>query len=247
MKKSKFSEEQITYALRQAEAGAKVEEICRQLGVSKATFFNWKKKFGGMGVSELRRLRQLEEENAQLKKLVADLSLDRQILKDVIKKVLRPKVKKKLIIFIMAAYQVAIRRACAVLPMHRSVFYYKQHKREEALLLMRMKEIAFARIRYGFRRIEIMLCREGFRDNHKRMRRVYCEQGLNLRQKRHRRHRSVAQRLERIDAGRVHQVWGMDFVADQLFNGKRFRILTVIDNFSRKSLGLIGQPANQRC
>lgn len=86
MKKSKFSEEQIAFGLRQAEAGTKVEEICRQLGVSQATFFNWKKKFGGMGVTELRRLRQLEEENAQLKKLVADLSLDRQMLQDVIKK-----------------------------------------------------------------------------------------------------------------------------------------------------------------
>jgi putative transposase len=86
MKKSKFSEEQIAYALRQAEAGTKVEEICRQLGVSQATFFSWKKKFGNRGVTELRRLRQLEEENAQLKKLVADLSLDRQMLQDVIKK-----------------------------------------------------------------------------------------------------------------------------------------------------------------
>ncbi len=86
MKKSRFSEEQIAYALKQAEAGNKVQEICRQLGISQATFFNWKNKFGGMGVTELRRLRQLEEENAQLKKLVADLSLDRQMLQDIIKK-----------------------------------------------------------------------------------------------------------------------------------------------------------------
>lgn len=86
MKKSKFTEEQIAFALRQAETGTRVEENCRQLGVSQATFFNWKKKFGGMGVAELRRLRQLEEENAQLKKLVADLSLDKQMLQDVIKK-----------------------------------------------------------------------------------------------------------------------------------------------------------------
>jgi putative transposase len=86
MKKSRFSEEQIAYALKQAEAGNKVQEICRQMGISQATFFNWKNKFGGMGVTELRRLRQLEEENAQLKKLVADLSLDRQMLQDIIKK-----------------------------------------------------------------------------------------------------------------------------------------------------------------
>jgi putative transposase len=86
MKKSKFTEAQIAFALRQSETGTRVEEICRQLGVSQATFFNWKKKYGGMGVAELRKLRQLEEENAQLKKLVAYLSLDKQMLQDVIKK-----------------------------------------------------------------------------------------------------------------------------------------------------------------
>lgn len=86
MKKSKFTENQIAFALRQVEGGIRVEEICRQLGISQATFFNWKKKFGNMGVSELRRLRQMEEENRMLKKLVADLSLDKQMLQDVIKK-----------------------------------------------------------------------------------------------------------------------------------------------------------------
>lgn len=86
MKRSKFTEAQIAFALRQSETGTRVEEICRQMGVSQATFFNWKKKYGGLGVPELRKLRQLEEENAQLKKLVADLSLDKQMLQDVIKK-----------------------------------------------------------------------------------------------------------------------------------------------------------------
>jgi putative transposase len=64
----------------------KVEEVCRKMGISEATFYNWTKKFGGLGITELRRLRQLEEENSQLKKLVADLSLDKQILQDVLKK-----------------------------------------------------------------------------------------------------------------------------------------------------------------
>lgn len=86
MKKSKFTEAQIVFALRQAETGVRVAEICRKLGISEATFYNWKKKYGGLGVAELRRLKQLEAENAQLKKLVADLSLDKQMLQDVIKK-----------------------------------------------------------------------------------------------------------------------------------------------------------------
>ena len=86
MKKSKFTEEQIAFALKQAESGTTVEEICRKMGISQATFYAWRKKFGGLGVAELRRLRQLEEENRKLKQLVADLSLDKVMLQDVIQK-----------------------------------------------------------------------------------------------------------------------------------------------------------------
>jgi putative transposase len=86
MKKSKFTEEQIAFALRQAEAGTPVEHVCRKLSISQATFFRWKKRFGGMGTAELRRLRQLEEENRKLKQLVADLSLDKAMLQDVLSK-----------------------------------------------------------------------------------------------------------------------------------------------------------------
>jgi putative transposase len=86
MKKSKFTEEQIAFALRQAESGTRVAEVCRKMGISEQTYFRWKKKYGGLGVSELRRLRQLEEENRQLKRLVADLTLDKQMLQDVLSK-----------------------------------------------------------------------------------------------------------------------------------------------------------------
>ena len=86
MKKTRYTEEQIAFALKQAKTGTRVEEVCRKMGISEATFYNWKKKFGGMGVTELRRLRQLEEENQRLKRLVADLSLDKEMLQEVIKK-----------------------------------------------------------------------------------------------------------------------------------------------------------------
>lgn len=78
--------EQIAFALKQAESGTTVEEICRKMGISQATFYDWRKKFGGLGVPELRRLRQLEEENRKLKQLVADLSLDKVMLQDVLSK-----------------------------------------------------------------------------------------------------------------------------------------------------------------
>jgi putative transposase len=80
MRKSTFTEEQIAYALRQAESGTPILEVCRKLGISAQTFYRWKKQFAGMGVAELRRLRQLEEEHRQRKQLVADLTLDRHML-----------------------------------------------------------------------------------------------------------------------------------------------------------------------
>ena len=86
MKKSKFTEAQIVFAIRQAESGVKIQEVCRKLGISEATFHNWKKKYGGLGITELKKLKQLEEENSRLKKIVADLSLDKQMLQDIVKK-----------------------------------------------------------------------------------------------------------------------------------------------------------------
>ena len=86
MKKPKFSDEQIAFALKQAESGTRVSEIYRKFGICEATFYSWNKKFGGMGMAELRRLRQLEDENRRLKRLVADLSLDKEMLQEVSRK-----------------------------------------------------------------------------------------------------------------------------------------------------------------
>ena len=86
MKKSRFSEEQIAYALRQVESGTPVGDVCRQVGVSEATFYVWKKKYAHLGVSEMRRLRQLEEETSRLKRVVADLTLDKHMLAEALRK-----------------------------------------------------------------------------------------------------------------------------------------------------------------
>jgi putative transposase len=86
MRKSKFTEEQIVYALKQAELGVPVLDVCRKYGVSEQTFYRWRKKYGGLEAGELRRLKQLEDENRKLKQLVADLSLDKHVLQEVIAK-----------------------------------------------------------------------------------------------------------------------------------------------------------------
>ena len=86
MKASKFSEAQIAFVLKQAEGGTAIGEVCRKAGISEATFYNWRKRYAGLMPSEVKRLRQLEEENAKLKRLVADLSLDKAMLQDVLQK-----------------------------------------------------------------------------------------------------------------------------------------------------------------
>jgi putative transposase len=86
MKRSRFTESQIVNALKEHEAGKKAEDICRELGINRQTFYNWKKKYGGMETQDLKRLKELEEENRRLKQMYADLSLDHRILKDIVEK-----------------------------------------------------------------------------------------------------------------------------------------------------------------
>jgi putative transposase len=86
MSRKRFTEEQIIYALKQADGGRPVREVCREIGASEQSFYNWKKRYGGMGVSELRELRDLRDENRQLKRIVADLTLDKHILQEVLSK-----------------------------------------------------------------------------------------------------------------------------------------------------------------
>jgi len=86
MKSSRYSPEQVAFAMRQAESGTPVPEVCRKMGIAEQTFYRWKNKYAGMGVAEFRKLPILEEENRKLKQLVADLSLDKQMLQDVLRK-----------------------------------------------------------------------------------------------------------------------------------------------------------------
>lgn len=152
---------------------------------------------------------------------------------------MKPAYKKEMSIWLKVNFQVSVSRACQCVLLARSMFYYKSNRRDDSLLRMRINEIAKTRIRYGFWRIFILLRREGFTDNHKRVYRIYREEGLNLRTKRPRRNRAGAHRFERIENSGLNKVWSMDFLQDALFNGSRFRILAVVDNFSKKCLGLV--------
>ena len=131
-----------------------------------------RKKYGGLGVCEMRRLKQLEEENRKLKQIVADLSLDKQMLQDVLKKTLRPAQKRSAANDLIEVYRASVVRVCKLIMLHRSLWYHKSSRRDDTVIRMRMREIALTSVRYGCRRIGILLRKEGWRDNNKRIHRL---------------------------------------------------------------------------
>jgi len=136
---------------------------------------------------------------------------------------------------VRVAWQVSIRRACRALPVERSTYHYRSRRTGQAALIGRIKEIARTRVRYGYRRIHVLLRREGWPVNAKRVWRLYRDESLQLRNKSPKRRVKAKLREGRTSALAPNEVWAMDFVHDQLFDGRKIRALTVIDTFTRLS------------
>ena len=130
------------------------------------------------------------------------------------------------------------RRACQALTFGRSTYRYESVAAEQAALRMRIRGLASARVSYGYRRIHVLLKREGWQVNHKRVYRLYCLEGLRMRPKRPRRHVSSRRRETRPLASRPDERWAMDFMSDETFDGRRIRLLTLVDHFTRESLAI---------
>jgi putative transposase len=138
----------------------------------------------------------------------------------------------------MGRYTVSARRACGVVRATRSSVYYRSRKDPLTALRQRMRELAQTRVRFGYRRLRVLLLREGWEVGKERFYRVYTEEGLALRRKRPWRHATAVHREQRRPATARNDIWSMDFVADQLTDGRRFRALTVIDLFTRECLAI---------
>lgn len=136
----------------------------------------------------------------------------------------------------MELYRVSQRRACGLLDLWPRIMRYQSVKDRQDGLRMRLKELAATRVRYGYRRLHVLLRREGWEINHKRVLRIYREEGLNLRSKRPRRRVAAKNREERAAATAVNENWSMDFLSEQLCDGRWIRVLTIVDNFTRESL-----------
>lgn len=140
-------------------------------------------------------------------------------------------------------WAVSIRRACRVLLFDPKTFRYRSRRRDQAVLEKRIKEICETRVRYGYRRVHVLLQREGWQVNHKKVRRIYNELGLQLRNKSPKRRVKAKLRDDRAPATGTHDVWAMDFVHDQLATGSKIRILTVIDTYSRYAHAVDARPS----
>jgi putative transposase len=141
------------------------------------------------------------------------------------------------------SYRISERRACRVTRLHRGTYRYRSLKNPWTVLRMRIREIAQARVRYGYRKILVLLNREGWEVGKTLVQRLYQEEGLVLKQRPKRRRRAAEHRGERVRTTEVNQAWSLDFVADQLTDGRRFRALTIVDVFTRESLAIEVGPA----
>lgn len=132
-------------------------------------------------------------------------------------------------------WQVSIRRACGVLGLGRSTFHYKSRRPSRAALRKRIRELAESRVRYGYRRIHVLLEREGWQVNHKLVYRLYVEESLQIRSKRPKRKVAAKVREDRNAPTGPNQIWSMDFLSDQLFDGSKIRVLAIVDAWSKVS------------
>ncbi|WP_244473932.1 IS3 family transposase [Rhizobium sp. Leaf321] len=243
MKHSRFTDEQIIGILKEQENGLRMADVCRKHGISEATFYKYKAKFGGMEISDARKLKALEDENAKLKKLLAETMLDNAILKDVAsKKLVTPDVKRDAVAHVCMQHGVSQRRACEVLSIDRSSVRYRSVRPDDADIRAAMKLVASERRRFGYRRIHVMLDRQGIVMNLKKLRRLYREEKLTVR-KRGGRKRALGTRRPLARPSRANERWSLDFVSDAFTDGRRFRVLAVVDDFTRECLALVADTS----
>ncbi|MGY8685986.1 IS3 family transposase [Bradyrhizobium sp. UFLA05-153] len=243
MKRSRFTEEQIIGILKEHEAGVPVADLCRKHGVSDASIYKWKAKFGGMEVSEAKRLKALEDENSRLKRLLADAMLDNAALKDLPgKEVVTPAAKRKAVAHLVDTHGMSERRACKAIGCCRMTMRYRTTRVDDAGLRQRMKAIAQERRRFGYRRLHVLLKREGYLVNHKKLFRLYREEKLAVR-RRGGRKRAIGTRAPMTVPMAPNDRWSLDFVSDQLTDGRRFRVLTVVDDCTRECLALVADTS----
>ena len=255
MKRSRFSEEQIIAILKQQESGVATADVCREHGISSATFYKWKARFGGLEVSDARKLKALDrasvrhwpEDNGEGEREAeeaAGRSDARQRDAEGCRraKVVTPAARREAVAHLCTAHRVSQRRACSVLSVDRSGLRYQSVRPDDADLRKAMKAVAAERRRFGYRRVHVMLERKGWQVNQKKLRRLYREEKLQVK-KRGGRKRALGTRRPMVVPERPNERWSLDFVSDAFTDGRKFRVLAIVDDFSRECLALVADTS----
>ncbi|EBT2497838.1 TPA: IS3 family transposase [Salmonella enterica subsp. enterica serovar Bahrenfeld] len=218
MRKARFTENQIIAVIKSVEAGRTVKDVCREAGISEATWYNWKSRYGGMEASDIKKIKDLEDENRRLKQMFADLSLENRALKDVIeKKPLKPASKRELVTHLITTFGLSIRQACRSLNLSRTVYHYRPDTTRDEPVIVALQAVA-----------------ERYPWNHKRIHRIYCLLKLNFRRKGKQR-LPVRNPSPLATPEALNQSWSVDFMHDALVCGRRFRTFNVVDDFNREA------------
>ncbi|WP_152561293.1 IS3 family transposase [Serratia marcescens] len=238
MRKARFTEHQIIAVIKSVEAGRTVKDVCREAGISEATYYNWKTRYGGMEASDIKKIKDLEDENRRLKLMFADLSLENRALKDVIeKKPLKPAFKRELVTHLITTCGLSIRQACRSLNLSRTVYHYRPDTMHDDPVIVALQAVAERYPRYGFPKLFQVLRRQGHPWNHKRIHRIYCLMKLNFRRKGKQR-LPVRNPSPLATPEALNQSWSVDFMHDALVCGRRFRTFNVVDDFNREALSI---------
>ncbi|RUM07412.1 IS3 family transposase [Rhizobium fabae] len=238
--------EEIVTKLRQVDVlnaqGKSMAEAIRSIGVTEVTYYRWRAEYGGLKGDQVKRLKELETENARLRRAVSDLTLDKMILAEAAKgKLLSPARRRACVDHVTEELGVSERRACRVLGQHRST-QRKVAKTpdDEAALTADITALALQYGRYGYRRITAILHRAGWIVNVKRVERIWRREGLKVPSKQPKRGRLWLNDSSciRLRPEYPNHVWSYDFVEDRTHNGKKIRMLNVIDEFTRECIAI---------
>jgi len=237
MKKTRFKEEQMVKILRDADQPP-VAEVAKRHGVSVATIYGWRQRFGKLEATDVKHLRHLEQENARLKKMVAERDLELNVMKEINRKKMVSAQARQRQVEHARKRGLSTRRACALLSVARSTLGYESRlAAKDAPVVEAMKQLSLQYPRFGYRRIHVMLARQGQAMSVDRAWRIWQQHGLQVPRKRRRR-RVAASRPRPLPANGPNQGWAYDFVFDACANGQQLKCLTVIDEFTRECLAI---------
>ncbi|MDU0343279.1 IS3 family transposase [Bosea rubneri] len=247
MPKKRHKPEEIVAKLRQVDVlvsqGQSVADAIRSIGVTEVSYYRWRREFGGLKTDQVKRMKELEAENARLRRAVADLTLDKLILKEAaFGKLLSPARRRACIDHVRLALKVSERRVCRVLGQHRSTQRRIPHGREdEEKLIADIVELVRRYGRYGYRKIAVLLrSTAGWVVNDKRVERIWRREGLKVPTRQPKRGRLwlADGSCIRLRAERPNHVWSYDFVEDRTHDGRKYRMLNIIDEFTHECLAI---------